>query len=55
MFTISYVTHPAGFDKYADLRRRYFGPPTPQSAIVPVPQLAGPDYLVQVEAFAATK
>ena len=55
VFTVSYVTQPAEFMKYADLRLRYFGPPTPQSAILPVPQLAGPDYLLQVEAFAATK
>lgn len=55
VFTVSYVTQPAEFDKYADLRVRYFGPPTPQSAIVPVPQLADADYLVQVEAFAKTK
>src|SRR5262249_58275059 len=55
IFTVSYVKQPAEFDKYADLRQRYFGPPTPRSAIVPVPQLAGPDYQVQVEAFAATK
>ncbi len=55
VFTVSYVTQPAEFVKYADLRLRYFGPPTPQSAILPVPQLAGPDYLVQVEAFAAIK
>jgi enamine deaminase RidA (YjgF/YER057c/UK114 family) len=55
VFTVSYVTQPAEFMKYADLRLRYFGPPTPQSAILPVPQLAGPDYLVQVEAFAAIK
>jgi enamine deaminase RidA (YjgF/YER057c/UK114 family) len=55
IFTISYATQPAAFEKYADLRERFFGPPTPQSAIVPMPQSAGPDYLVQVEAFAATK
>jgi enamine deaminase RidA (YjgF/YER057c/UK114 family) len=55
MFTVSYVTQPAEFDKYADLRQRYFGPPSPRSTIVPVPQLASPDYLVQVDAFAATK
>jgi enamine deaminase RidA (YjgF/YER057c/UK114 family) len=53
VFTVSYVTQPAEFDKYADLRRRWFGPPTPQSTVVP--QLAGGDYLVQVEAFAKTK
>ena len=55
VFTVSYVTQPAEFDKYADLRLRYFGPPSPKSTTVPVPQLAGPDLLVQVEAFAATK
>jgi len=53
VFTVSYVTQPAEFDKYADLRERYFGPPSPKSATVPVPQLADPDFLVQVEAFAA--
>ena len=52
-WTVSYVTQPAEFDKYADLRLRYFGPPSPMSTIVPVPQLASPDLLVQVEAFAA--
>jgi enamine deaminase RidA (YjgF/YER057c/UK114 family) len=53
VFTVSYVTQPAEFDKSADLRQRYFGPPSPQSATVPVSQLADPDLLVQVEAFAA--
>jgi len=55
VFTVSYVTQPAEFIKYGDLRLRYFDPPTPQSAILPVPQLASPDDLLQVEAFAATK
>jgi enamine deaminase RidA (YjgF/YER057c/UK114 family) len=55
VFTVSYVTQPAEFAKYTDLRQRYFGRPTPQSTIVPVAKLAGPDYLVQVEAFAAAK
>jgi enamine deaminase RidA (YjgF/YER057c/UK114 family) len=54
VFTVSYVTQPTEFAKYADLRQRYFGRP-PQSTIVPVAKLAGPDYLLQVEAFAATK
>lgn len=53
VFTVNYVTQPAEFDKYADLRERYFGPLSPKSATVPVPQLANPDLLVQVEAFAA--
>jgi enamine deaminase RidA (YjgF/YER057c/UK114 family) len=55
IFTINYVTQPAEFEKYADLRLRYFGPPTPDSATVAVPKLADPDLLVQVEAFAAIK
>jgi len=52
IFTVSYVTQLAEFDKYANLRQRYFGPPTPRSGTVTVPQLADPDFLVQVEAFA---
>jgi enamine deaminase RidA (YjgF/YER057c/UK114 family) len=52
VFTVSYVTNPAEFDKYADLRQRLFGPPSPKSVMVPVPQLADPDFLAQVEAFA---
>jgi enamine deaminase RidA (YjgF/YER057c/UK114 family) len=52
IFTVSHVTQPVEFDKYADLRQRYFGPPSPKSTMVPVPQLANPDFLVQVEAFA---
>ena len=31
VFTVSYVTQPADFDKYADLRERYFGPPSPRA------------------------
>ena len=53
--TVSYTTEPAKFDKYADLRRRYFGPPSPKSAMVSVPQLTSPDFMVQVEAFAKIK
>ena len=55
IFTINYVRQPTEFEKYADLRLRYFGPPTPDSATVPVAKLADPDLLVQVEAFAAIK
>jgi enamine deaminase RidA (YjgF/YER057c/UK114 family) len=55
VFTVNYVTRPAEFDKYADLRERYFGPPSPKSTTVPIPQLANPDFLVQVEAFAAVQ
>ena len=55
MFTVSHVTRPAEFEKYTDLRQRYFGPPSPKSATVSVPQLADPDFLVQVQAFAKTQ
>jgi enamine deaminase RidA (YjgF/YER057c/UK114 family) len=55
VFTVSYVTQPAEFYKHTDLRERYFGPASPKSATVPVPQLANPDFLVQVEAFAAVQ
>jgi enamine deaminase RidA (YjgF/YER057c/UK114 family) len=52
IFTVSYVTQPVEFNKYTDLRQRYFGPPSPKSPTVPVTQLDGPDFLVRVEAFA---
>jgi enamine deaminase RidA (YjgF/YER057c/UK114 family) len=55
IFTVNYVTQPTEFDKYTDLHQRYFGPPTPRTMTVPVPQLASPDFLVQVEAFAKTR
>jgi enamine deaminase RidA (YjgF/YER057c/UK114 family) len=55
VFTVSYVQQPAEFDKYADLRQRYFGPPSPDSTVVPMPQSTNPDLLVQVEAFAKTQ
>jgi enamine deaminase RidA (YjgF/YER057c/UK114 family) len=52
VFTVSYVKQPAECSKYADLRQRYFGPPSPESTIAAMPQSADPDMLVQVEAFA---
>jgi enamine deaminase RidA (YjgF/YER057c/UK114 family) len=52
VFTVSFVKDPAEFDKYADLRLRYFGPPSPDSTVIPMPQTTNPDLLVQVEAFA---
>ena len=54
-FTITSVTDPAKLDKYADLLRGYFGPPSPESQTVRTPQLSNPDFLLQVEAFAAIK
>ena len=55
VFTVSYVKQHAEFDEYADLRQRYFGPPSPESTVVPMPQSINPDFLVQVEAFAAVQ
>jgi len=55
IFTVNQVTALAEFDKYADLLPRYFGPPSPKSTTVSTPQLSSPDYLLQVEAFAAIK
>jgi enamine deaminase RidA (YjgF/YER057c/UK114 family) len=52
VFTVSYVKQPAEFDKYTDLRQRYFGRPSPDSTVVPMPQSTNPDLLVQIEAFA---
>jgi enamine deaminase RidA (YjgF/YER057c/UK114 family) len=55
VFTVSFVKQPTEFDKYADLRQRYFGPPSPESTVVAMPQSINPDLLVQVEAFAKTQ
>ena len=55
MFTVNFVTAPADFEKHADLLPRYFGPPSPESRTVLTPQLSSPDFLLQVEAFAAIK
>ena len=49
--TVSYVTDVAEFNKYPDLRQRYFGSPSQWNATAPTPQLPG-DFLVQVEVFA---
>jgi enamine deaminase RidA (YjgF/YER057c/UK114 family) len=55
VFTVNRVTAPAELEKYGDLAKRYFGPPTPKDMTVPTIQLSSPDYLLQVEAFAAVK
>jgi len=55
MSTVSHVREPTEFEKYADLRRRYFGPPSPMSTTVPMSESAGPDFLLQVEAIAAVR
>jgi 2-iminobutanoate/2-iminopropanoate deaminase len=53
--TVSHVTAPAEFDKYADLLPRYFGPPSPKSTTVPMQQSSNPDLVLQVDALAAIK
>ena len=55
VFTVSHVTAPVEFDKYADQLSRYFGPPSPQSTIVTGQQLSDPDLLLEVQAIAAIK
>jgi enamine deaminase RidA (YjgF/YER057c/UK114 family) len=53
--TVSHVTAPAEFDKYADLLPRYFGSPSPKSTTVPMQQSSNPDLVLQVDALAAIK
>jgi len=53
--TISFVAAPAEFNKYADLLRRYLGPPSPGSKTVRAPQFSSPDFLLEVEAVAVIK
>jgi enamine deaminase RidA (YjgF/YER057c/UK114 family) len=55
IFTVGSVTATADFERYADLRVHYLGPASPKSTTVSTPQLSSPDYLSQVEAFAAIK
>jgi enamine deaminase RidA (YjgF/YER057c/UK114 family) len=55
VLTVNHVTAPAELAKYTDLFQRYFGPPSPNSTMVPEGQLADPDYLLEVEVFAAIK
>ena len=38
VFTVNHVAEPSEFDKYGDLRVRYFGRPSPQSTTVRTPQ-----------------
>jgi len=53
--TTSFVAAPAEFERFADLLPRYFGPPSPESRTVRVPQLSNPDFLLEVEAVALIK
>ncbi len=50
--TGAYVTDMDAFLKNADMRARYLGPELPTSTTVKVDHLAGPDFLVEMEAIA---
>jgi 2-iminobutanoate/2-iminopropanoate deaminase len=50
--TNTYVTDYEEFAKHADMRMRYFGPATPTSTTVEVRRLAGPEFMIEVEAIA---
>lgn len=50
--TNTYVTDYEEFAKHADMRMRYLGPATPTSTTVEVRRLAGPDFMVEIEAVA---
>jgi enamine deaminase RidA (YjgF/YER057c/UK114 family) len=53
ILTRAYVTDTDAFSKNADMRARYLGPELPTSTTVKVDHLAGPDFLVEMEADAA--
>ena len=56
LYLLSATSHsPRSSTNTPILRQHYFGPPSPKSATVAVPQLAGADFLVQVEAFAKVR
>jgi 2-iminobutanoate/2-iminopropanoate deaminase len=50
--TNTYVTDFEEFSKHGDMRMRYFGPATPTSTTVEVRRLAGPDFMIEIEAVA---
>jgi 2-iminobutanoate/2-iminopropanoate deaminase len=50
--TNTYVTDYEEFAKHPDMRMRYFGPGTPTSTTVEVRRLAGPDFMIEIEAIA---
>jgi enamine deaminase RidA (YjgF/YER057c/UK114 family) len=53
--TRTYVVDPDQLAKYADLRKQYFGSPSPARTIVTKGGLSNPDNLVEVMVFAAVK
>jgi 2-iminobutanoate/2-iminopropanoate deaminase len=50
--TNTYVTDFDEFQKCAGVRMRYFGVATPTSTTVGVTRLAGPDFMIEIEAVA---
>jgi 2-iminobutanoate/2-iminopropanoate deaminase len=50
--TNTYVTDFEEFSKHGDMRLRYFSPATPTSTTVEVRRLAGPDFMIEIEAIA---
>ena len=50
--TNTFVTDFDEFQKCADIRMRYFGVATPTSTTVGVTRLAGPDFMIEIEAVA---
>jgi 2-iminobutanoate/2-iminopropanoate deaminase len=50
--TNTYVTDIEEFFKHTDMRMRYFAPAMPTSTTVEVRRLAGPDFMVEIEALA---
>jgi 2-iminobutanoate/2-iminopropanoate deaminase len=50
--TNTYVTDYEAFSHCSDIRMRYFGIATPTSTTVQVVRLAGPDFMVEIEAIA---
>ncbi len=51
--TNTYVTDYDAYAQCADVRMRYFGVATPTSTTVVVSRLAGPDFMIEIEAIAA--
>ena len=50
--TNTYVTDFEEFQKHGDMRIRFFGPAMPTSTTVEVRRLAGPDFMIEIEAIA---
>ena len=53
--TQTFTTDIDEFFKYVDVRMEYFGPALPTSTTVEVQRLSHPDFLVEIEAIAATE